>query len=639
MKVAFVFVLYKTPEKEILRLKKEVTDLHIKDFKIYFIDNSLVNRGYAGAANLGIKKAMAYGAEIIAIANTDISFRKIKGVDIIRASRFFDIFGMAIKQDNRIYYGGEIDPWRLSGGLVEKKPKFRYVRCDFVSGSLIFLNRKVVEKIGLWDESYFLYYEEVDYCRKAYLNGFSVGIDSRIAYTHFETSSQNPEKNWRLFKSRIRFFMKYSSFSQKLRETVRLPKTVLEELVKRPFYLNFFSLNASSIINKILSFVLFLFLISRFRPEEYAIYTIAWTHVGLLMPLLDFGTTSYGLINLEEKKGEDFSNVFSLRIFLSVIAFSLTVIAAFVFKYPSHILKPIILTSFAIFSNTLSGSYLIVASVMKRSYLVSVVSMIFQFLLTTSIITAVIFGKSMISVFYVIFFLYVSYGIANFFLIKTHLPKFVLKINYPSWLLILKKSVVFLAISLLAGFYSKVDILILNFIRGARDVGIFSAGYRFLNAMLFMTVAYNVSSMPLFASFAKNKQKEIFISKVKKDFFLVGILSLSVALFFFLAAPFFLPFFMKGDYRLSIPVLKVIIFALPLIMFSSVFLNAIYSMGKAPLIIALYGGQVVYNVLLNWIFVPKYGYIASAWICLFGETINALSTFLIFKNVFKKYFR
>ena len=70
-----------------------------------------------------------------------------------------------------------------------------------------------------------------------------------------------------------------------------------------------------------------------------------------------------------------------------------------------------------------------------------------------------------------------------------------------------KKSFIFLLISLLAGFYSKVDVLILNFIKGKQAVGIYSAGYRFLDALMFVVVAYNVSSMSLFSKLAKEKRK------------------------------------------------------------------------------------------------------------------------------------
>jgi hypothetical protein len=40
MKIAFIFVLFKTPKEEVERLKKEVKNLNIKDYQAYFIDNT-----------------------------------------------------------------------------------------------------------------------------------------------------------------------------------------------------------------------------------------------------------------------------------------------------------------------------------------------------------------------------------------------------------------------------------------------------------------------------------------------------------------------------------------------------------------------------------------------------------------------
>jgi GT2 family glycosyltransferase len=348
MKTAFIFILYKTPESEKERLRKEVKEIGIKDYKTFFIDNTHNNRGYSGGANEGIRQALKQGCDMFVIANPDLSLTSLKGKNILEASNHFDVYGFAMDQDGKKYYGGEIDKWRMSGGLVDKKPVKRFSPVGFPSGSFIFFKKEVVDKIGYWDESYFLYYDEVDYAERARRAGFKVGIDSELDYTHFETSKENPKKNYWLFRSRLKFLWKYGSTKQKAYEILRIPKTIYEEIVKRPFYLNFFSLNFSSIVNKILHFLLFLILIRTFRPEEYAVYTLAWTHIGLLSPLLDFGTTSYGLINLPGEKDKHRSTLFSFRLVLSIITFVLTLTLAFIFKYPPNVLTAIALTSVVI---------------------------------------------------------------------------------------------------------------------------------------------------------------------------------------------------------------------------------------------------------------------------------------------------
>ncbi len=639
MKFGFIFVLFKTPESEINRLKKEIKELKIQDYRLYFIDNTDNNIGYAGGVNQGIKKAIRDGCELIVVANPDISLAALTFLDFVQAAKRFDISGFAMNQEGKTYYGGELDKWRMSGGLSEKKPRTKFSKVDFVSGSLMMIDKAVVDKIGLFDESYFLYYEEVDYCYRARKAGFRVGIDSSKIYQHFEVSKDNPAKNYYLFKNRLKFLIKYGSSKQKLRELLRLPKTIYEEIIKRPFYLSFFSLNISSLVNKILHFVLFLVLIRSFPPQEYAVYTLAWTHVGLFLPLLDFGTTSYGLVYLPGQKKDSSINLFSFRIVLSLLTLLLTLLFAFIFRYPPAILTAIILTSVVILANTFSGSFLIFSSIIEKSYLVSLVSMIFQITLVITLIGTVFFSGRMFYIFVATFILYSFYAIFNFFLIKKQIKGLGFKFSPSAWLAIAKKSMVFLMISLIAGFYSKADVLLLNFMKGAKEVGIYSSGYKFLDALMFMVTAYNVSSMPMFAKFAKEKRKNLFVSKIKKDFVLVLLAGGLTALGIFVFSPLVLPLVMKEDYHSGIPVLRIIIFALPMILLTSIALNGLYALKRAKWVICLFLFQLVYNPLMNIILIPRYSYFASSWITLVGESINVIISFIILKKAINENFR
>ena len=639
MKIGFIFVLYKTPKSEIKRLKREVKLLRLKDYEIYFIDNTHNNLGYSGGVNIGLKKGLKNNIDIFVVCNPDISFKLHPwGVGGVEASRHFDIWGFALKQDNKIYYGGEIDKWRMSGGLIDEKPAKKFSTVDFPSGSLMFIKRKVVETIGLWDESYFLYYDEVDYCVRAKKAGFKIGIDSKQLYEHFEISKYNPNKELYLFKSRLKFLAKYGTARQKIREIIRIPRTIYEEITKRPFYLNFFSLNISSLLNKVLHFFLFILLIRYFKPEEYAVYTLAWTHIGLLSPLLDFGTTSYGLVYLTNQKKDKFSTLFSFRIILSILTFVLTLGLAIAFKYPPKTLSAIAFTSIAIFANMLSGSLLIFSSIANKSYIVSLVSMAFQIILVVTLSFSIIFTKNLSNVFLFTFLLYGLYGLFNYFFLKRQKINLNFKFDPLSWLAIAKKSTVFLLISLLAGFYSKADVLLLNFLKGPREVGLYSAGYRFLDALMFMVVAYNVSSMPIFSKLFQEKKKRLFISKLKKDFILLIILGGGAALAINLLAPFFLPLILKGDYLSSIKVLRVIIFALPLILLTSISLNGLYAINKAKYVILIFAFQLIYNLSLNYLLIPIYGFIASAWITLTGEALNTILSFIILKKFINENF-
>jgi len=228
MKIGIIVVLYKTPLSEVRRLRNELKNIHFKDAKLYFIDNTKIKKGFAYGVNKGIKKGQKEGCELFIVANADISLRGIIEKRFLEASRHFDIYGFAMKQNNRIYYGGALDKWRMSAILVTKKPKKRFIKRDYVTGSLMTIKGRVIDKIGLMDETYDMYYEDVDYCKRAIQAGFKVGVDSHTTYTHFEISQGNLKKKNFLFKNRLKFFLKYSNPIQKIYELLRLPKTTLE---------------------------------------------------------------------------------------------------------------------------------------------------------------------------------------------------------------------------------------------------------------------------------------------------------------------------------------------------------------------------------------------------------------------------
>ena len=644
LRIGFFFILFHTPLNEIKRLKREIKGLGFENYKIYFIDNTKNNQGFAAGVNKGIRMGIKDGADIFVIANPDISIlafsdklNKLKGyLELLEASKHFDIWGLAMRQKEKIYYGGEIDKWRLSGGLIDKKPSRRFFETDFVSGSLMFIKRKVIEKIGNFDESYFMYYEDVDYCWRAKKAGFKIGIDASLIYDHFEAGKANPKKNFYLFRNRIKFLLKYGNLQQKLREVLRSPKTIYEEIIKRPFYLNFFSLNFSSIINKILHFFMFLVLIRFFSPSTYALYTLAWTHIGLFQPLIDAGTTTYGLVNLDQKNNKRNLDLFNLRIFLGFFATLITILSMFIFPYQKTLYLPIFLTSTVILSNSISGSFLIFTSIKEKAYIASFISLFFQINLVILTVLLVSLTKSIYSVFIVIFLIYSIYIIVCLYLIKKEIGDVKLAVNLKSWLPIIRKSVIFLTISLLASFYSKIDVILLNKIKGEAAVGIYSSAYKFLDALLFIAASYNISSMPLFSRLAK-ENITLFRTKIKKDILMLSFIGFSIAAGVYFFSPILLPFIFKNDYLKAVIPLKIIIFSLPLILLTSVALNSLYSLKKEKIVIFVFTFQLIYNFFANYFLIPRFSYLASSWITVIGELINTILLFAILRYVLKNF--
>ena len=142
------------------------------------------NLGYTGGNNTGIRYALRSKPDLILILNNDTLADKNLIVNLINAARNADIISPKIyfaknfefhkdryKKDElgRViwYAGGKIDWSNVIGrhAGVDEVDKNQYDTrspVDFATGACMLIKRQVFEKIGLFDEKYYLYLEDLD---------------------------------------------------------------------------------------------------------------------------------------------------------------------------------------------------------------------------------------------------------------------------------------------------------------------------------------------------------------------------------------------------------------------------------------------------------------------------------------------
>lgn len=629
MKIAFIVVLYKTPAGEYERLVSEIKEIGVDDYKIYAIDNTHNNKGYAWGVNQGIQKSLTDNCDLLIVLNPDVSLKGITKESLLAGVEQFDIWGGAMTQNDITYYGGVIDRLRATGGLIKDKPKERFVNADFISGSLMVVKKEVIKKNGLFDEGYFMYYEDVDFCLRARKQGLKCGIDTDLKYTHFETSATLPQKEKLLSQSRFKFFFKHSSFRQKIYESIRLPKTIIEYILKRKFLFSFLSLNASSLVIKVLNLILFIFLVKQLPIEDYGIYSLIWAQVTLLAPLVDLGTTSYGLFYMSDKRDEEFNTLFNFRLILSIIIFLVTVfLSFFIFKFNLKLIFYTFILTFIIFSNMLSGSYFILVTNRQKAYLSSFISSIFNIFLTGAIIIGLFINQNVGLIFVITSVLYNLYSIFYIYLLRKNIKKISFKWFDQRWVNIVKKSILFVLIGFFASLNAKTDIFILNFLKGSKDVAIFAAGNNFLEGFILIASSYTFSAIPFFKKFFI-EDMSAFIYKMKRDSILLFLLGIMISVTVYFIGPILLPIILKTSFNDTIKVTQIICFALPFILLSTVFNNILYILKKTYVVMFSLLFHLIIDFCLNIIFVRYYSYMATAYICVIGEMLNSVISFIV----------
>lgn len=90
----------------------------------------------------------------------------------------------------------------------------RAERCGWVSGAALAIRREVIDAVGAMDDGFFLYFEEVDLCRRASRAGWEIWHEPASRIVHLEGSSTGiadrttrRARYW--FESRRRYFVKH----------------------------------------------------------------------------------------------------------------------------------------------------------------------------------------------------------------------------------------------------------------------------------------------------------------------------------------------------------------------------------------------------------------------------------------------
>lgn len=205
------------------------TDGSVKAVRSAFPDIPLIETGenlrWCGGNNVGIRYAMEQGADYILLLNNDIE------VDVEMIPRLaqaaIDLPGAGILSP-KIYYASQPDViWYAGGGMslwrglfwhdgIREKDVGQFDQArdvDYITGCAMLIRRAVVEQIGVIDEGYIHYGEDVDYSLRAQRAGYRLRLVPGATMIHkvSATLGKSPLRKY-LHKTRsnLRLYRKYA---------------------------------------------------------------------------------------------------------------------------------------------------------------------------------------------------------------------------------------------------------------------------------------------------------------------------------------------------------------------------------------------------------------------------------------------
>ncbi len=173
------------------------------------------NVGFAKAVNAGIKLALKdKNISHVLLMNNDLA---ISFGSLNQLLQTYNRYGQAgivapvLHHAGGFDWGGKYNRW--SGMVKHKnwgnKPK-TIQTVDHVAGAAMLISRTLFDKIELFDERFFLYFEDIDFCIRARQASFTLHINPDVVAEHLVSAGSNPgERTAYQWKSHFQFVTKH----------------------------------------------------------------------------------------------------------------------------------------------------------------------------------------------------------------------------------------------------------------------------------------------------------------------------------------------------------------------------------------------------------------------------------------------
>ena len=196
------------------------------------------NLGMGSGNNLGLKNIKTNFAFIL---NPDVTMEKGAIDEIINASKNLDSFGIIAPISNKKKYPNY--------KLIKKKSSFNYEIDPFkvksVDGFAMLLNLKKLnqlksfENYNYFDENFFLYLENDDFCKRLQLINENIFVVPKSKIYHLGGQAVDPKykkeielvRNWHWMWSKFYYNNKHYGY---LNATIRILKNLISAIIKSP---------------------------------------------------------------------------------------------------------------------------------------------------------------------------------------------------------------------------------------------------------------------------------------------------------------------------------------------------------------------------------------------------------------------
>jgi len=178
--------------------------------------------------------------------------------------------------------------------------------------------------------------------------------------------------------------------------------------------------------------------------------------------------------------------------------------------------------------------------------------------------------------------------------------------------------------------YFRIDVLILSYTRSSYEVGLYGLAYQFFEAALAIPIFFANALYPGLAAIYVNNKRD-YRQQIKTWLLLTTLFSLATAVILFIVS-FLIPRLYDLRFTPSGAALQILAVGMPFFFISALLWHLLIIQDKQKLLIPVYALGAVFNITLNLIFIPIYGFLAAAAITVVSEALILLLLIIVLRS-------
>lgn len=409
---------------------------------------------------------------------------------------------------------------------------------------------------------------------------------------------------------------------------------------------NIVSLIFSRVLAGVILFLIYTRLAQYLGPEAAGQFGILSIYLTVFSIFIDLGMSQLVIKKMSEDKSnvqKYLSNYLVVQFFLGLIFMLLMDLVVLLSGYPQNVKQALYVAGFGLLLSSMSLPLRSVINAFQRLTIIAKVNFANSVINATFMVLAIVLQK------HIFFLAFISVAVSVFdiiiygLVVNKNFSRFKIEMDWPFIKSLFVMAAPFTLLTIFS-VYNRVDSILLSYFRDFVEVGYYSAAYKFWDTLAFLP---NVIAISLYPFFAERISRGIY-NEVKKGLeaytrYMVALaLPLAVGAFA-LAKPITLAFY-GSDFLPAANALWLLVASVSVLMIYTP-VNSLIISQMTKTATKITGFNFAFNISLNLLLIPKFGFIAAAAITLVSETIQWLFysyqvkrkivDFILFKNFLK----